>query len=53
MNDLARILIRDFRSYAEALRYARRLAAFDGPLADEYHAAANEIAAFIDRQVSP
>lgn len=47
-NRLADTLIYDFGGHAPALAYARRVAAQSGPLANEYHEAANAIAAAVD-----
>ena len=49
-NRMADTLIRDLGGVAVALRYARRIAAQNGPLADEYHAVANAIAAAVDAE---
>lgn len=49
-NRLADTLIRDLGGAAAALRYARRIAAQNGPLADEYHTAGNAIAATVDAE---
>lgn len=49
-NETARYLVDYFGGFAPALRYARKIAAMNGHHAAEYHAAANAIAAYIDRK---
>jgi hypothetical protein len=47
-NETARVLVAHFGKRAEALAYARKIAAVDGPLAQEYHEAANIIALSVE-----